>query len=199
MECVFEETPETPGDVTGRSWASEDYAVEQERALIARLDAGAGLGDVLARLARSIEAKAQDGMITSVLLLDADGQHLRHGAAPSLPDAYNAAIDGIAIGPSVGSCGTAAYCGHPIYVADIAADPLWQDFRDLALAHGLRACWSTPIVAEDDRILGTFALYYRQPRSPTERDRELIRRAVRTAALLIGRARERKNHLLTEA
>jgi GAF domain-containing protein len=199
MECVFEETPETSGDAASQTWASEDYAVEQERALIGRLDAGAALDDVLAELVRSIEAKAQDGMITSILLLDADGQHLRHGAAPSLPDAYNAAIDGIAIGPSVGSCGTAAYCGHPIYVPDIAADPLWRDFRDLALAHGLRACWSTPIVAKDDGLLGTFALYYRQPRSPTERDRELIRRAVRTAALLIERAREGKDHVLTKA
>ena len=113
-------------------------------------------------------------LLTSILLLDEDGEHLRHGAAPSLPAAYCEAIDGIAIGPEVGSCGTAAFVGHSIYVTDIASDPLWANFRDLALSHGLRACWSTPIQADDGKLLGTFAVYYRTPRAPHAEEVEAI-------------------------
>src|SRR5262249_52883333 len=108
----------------------------------------------------------------------------------SLPDAYNAAIHGIGIGPTVGSCGTAAYTKSPVIVEDIAIDPLWDDFRDLALTHGLRACWSTPLLASDGRVLGTFAMYYRQPRSPSEDDFQLIRLVTRTATLAIEHQRQ---------
>ena len=162
---------------------------EQQRVIAAQLVGGASLAQSLARLVETVEAHSDTGMLASVLLLDPDGRHLRHGAAPSLPEAYNAAIDGIEIGPSVGSCGTAAYCGHPIYVADIAQDPLWRDFKELALGNGLRACWSMPVQSSDNRVLGTFAIYYRAPRSPTDSDKELIRRAAETAALLIETAR----------
>ena len=112
----------------------------------------------------------------------------RHGAGPSLPAAYNAAIDGIAIGPSVGSCGTAAFRGEPVFVSDIAADLLWADFRDLALEHGLRACWSVPIRASQGAVLGTFAMYRREPRDPTAADLEIVDFVVRTAGLVIERA-----------
>ncbi|RYF38050.1 MAG: GAF domain-containing protein, partial [Comamonadaceae bacterium] len=105
---------------------------------------GAPLHEVLEVLVHTAESQSSVSFLCSILLLDEDGKHLRHGAAPSLPDAYNAAIDGIAIGPAVGSCGTAAHFGHSIYVTDIARDPLWVNFKDLALQHGLRACWSTP-------------------------------------------------------
>lgn len=152
--------------------------------LIEALDRGDDLKDVLSALIREIEAHAQNtSMLGSILLLD--GDHLRHGAAPRLPAAYNAAIDGVTIGPSVGSCGTAAYCGHAIYVADIAKDPLWKDFSALALHHGLRACWSMPITSAAGRVLGTFALYYREPRTPSEQDRALIRLAADTARVLL--------------
>jgi PAS domain S-box-containing protein len=147
------------------------------------------LDDALAELVRSIETQSQDTMHASILLLAPDGTHLRHGAAPSLPDAYNAAIDGLAIGPTAGSCGTAAYTREPVVVSDIATDPLWADYIELAREHGLRACWSTPIFSAAGDILGTFAMYYDQPRTPSEDDRHLIGFAARTAALLIERKR----------
>jgi GAF domain-containing protein len=121
---------------------------------------------VLSEYLREVEAASDSELLTSILLLDDSGRILHHGAAPSLPADYCAAIDGIEIGSAVGSCGTAAFVGHSIYVTDIASDPLWGDFRELALAHDLRACWSTPILDEDGNLLGTFATYYRTPRAP---------------------------------
>lgn len=134
----------------------------------AETDAGRSLESVLDRYLREIEGAADSDIRTSILLLDRDRKHLLHGAAPSLPKAYCEAIDGIAVGPSVGSCGTAAYAGHSIFVTDIATDPLWTDFRDLALSHDLRSCWSTPIRSSDEEVVGTFAIYHSTARAPTE-------------------------------
>ena len=106
-----------------------------------------------------------------------------------MPDAYNAAIDGIAIGPAVGSCGSAAFSNAPVFVSDIASDPLWADFRELALGHGLRACWSLPIRSAQGKVLGTFAMYHHEPREPSGGDLEVIDFVVRTAGLAIERAR----------
>ena len=129
---------------------------------------------ILDEYLREVESASDGEILTSILLLDETGQHLRHGAAPSLPEAYCEAIDGIEIGPEVGSCGTAAFVGHSIYVTDIETDPLWTAFRDLALSHGLRACWSTPIFDPSGKILGTFAIYYRTPRAPYTSEVEAI-------------------------
>lgn len=153
--------------------------------LIAR---GAPLAETLHALARLVESQAE-GMVCSILLVDGAGRRLRHGAAPGLPDAYNRAIDGIAIGPAVGCCGTAAYRRVPVVVSDIASDPLWDDFRELGLVHGLRACWSTPILAADGRVLGTFAIYYREPREPGLQDRGLVATLTYLAGIAIERAR----------
>jgi GAF domain-containing protein len=131
---------------------------------------GDALENVLDRFLLAIEAAADTDMRTSILLLDNERRCLLHGAAPSLPRAYCDAIHGIEIGPSVGSCGTAAYVGHSIFVTDIASDPLWADFRDLALAHDLRSCWSTPIRSADDKVIGTFAIYHSTARAPTEEE-----------------------------
>jgi GAF domain-containing protein len=150
----------------------------------------AELSNVLNDLLRAVEAQS-DGMLASILLIDTDGEHLRHGAAPSLPAAYTQAIDGIKIGPGVGSCGTAAYVGHPVYVTDIANDLFWTDYRDLALAHGLRACWSVPIESADGKVLGTFAIYHLQPRSPTPQELVTIAQLSDTAAMTIEHFRER--------
>jgi GAF domain-containing protein len=119
----------------------------------------------------------------SVLLLDSDGMTLRSGAAPSLPQGYCQAIDGARIGPSVGSCGTAAYRKQPVVVSDIASDPLWAEYRQLALPYGLRACWSTPIATQDGTILGTFAVYYREPRSPDAQHLQVIAHATHLAGV----------------
>lgn len=143
----------------------------------------------LGELLGIVESTSKTGVLGSILLLDQDGKHLRHGAAPSLPDAYNEAIDGAEIGPCVGSCGTAAFTAEPVFVSDIANDPLWVDFRDVAGAHGLRACWSTPILTSGRRVLGTFAMYHREPREPTVRDLALVDLVTQTAALVIDRDR----------
>lgn len=144
------------------------------------------LPQVLNELVLTVEELGDD-LLASVLLLDEEGQHLCLGAAPSLPEAYNQAIDGVEIGPGVGSCGAAAYRGEQVIVADIATDPLWVGFRELALAYGLRACWSTPIRSVDGRLLGTFALYYHVPRFPNPGDLNLIKQVAWVAGLAIDR------------
>src|SRR5262249_24562747 len=128
-------------------------------------------------------------MLCSVKLLDQDRQTLHHGAAPSLPAAYNQAIDGAPIGPSAGSCGTAAFRAEMVVVSDIVTDPLWAKFRPLALPHGLRACWSSPILSTGGAVLGTFAMYYREPRSPSSAEVALIERAAEIAGMAIERKR----------
>ena len=129
---------------------------------------GHTLEKILDKYLLEIEAAAEGDIRTSILLLDSQRKHLMHGAAPSLPKAYCDEIDGIEIGPSAGSCGTAAYLGHAIFANDIATDPLWTDFRDLALSHDLRSCWSTPIRSDDEEVIGTFAVYHTVARAPTE-------------------------------
>src|SRR5258708_17583305 len=128
-------------------------------------------------------------MLASVLLLDADGVHLRHGAAPSLPQAYIQAIDGLPIGPNEGSCGSAASRREPVFVSDIASDPLWAPYAELALSHGLRACWSSPIFSSHAEVLGTFAMYYRRPRRPAPRDLRAVDIVTRTVAIAIEQSR----------
>jgi signal transduction histidine kinase/HPt (histidine-containing phosphotransfer) domain-containing protein len=152
------------------------------------LATGARLEDVLAALAQTVEEQAP-GMRCSILLLDDDGRRLRHGAAPGLPEAYCRAIDGLEIGPAAGSCGTAAHRRERVIVADVATDERWASFRDVALAHGLRACWSEPIVAADGAVLGTLAMYYGEPRTPGRRDTNLIVIAAHLAAIAIERKR----------
>lgn len=154
--------------------------------LLEMIAVGKPLPAVLDALCMTVEQQAP-GMLCSVLLLD--GDLLRHGGAPSLPEVYCRAIDGIEIGPGVGSCGTAAYSRQPVVVSDIANDPLWAAFRDLALGHDLRACWSFPILAGDGRCLGTFAMYYGRARTPTRRDWGLVEVATHVAKVAIERHR----------
>jgi PAS domain S-box-containing protein len=156
--------------------------------LVERIATGAPLADVLRRLVLLIEAQATD-MTCSILLLDAERGVVRHGAAPSLPPAFVAAIDGQPIGPAAGSCGTAAYRGERVIVEDIATHPYWATYRDAALPHGLRACWSSPIFSIDRKVLGTFAMYYRVPRGPTDDERQWVERATNLAAVALERAR----------
>ncbi|MDX2090138.1 MAG: histidine kinase [Kofleriaceae bacterium] len=157
-----------------------------ERRALAMLAAGAPLGDILEALTEVIEELVPDTMV-SVLVIDRSGTRLLHGAAPSLPEAYNRAVHGAPIGPAAGSCGTAAYKRDTVIVSDIANDPLWVDYRDLALAHDLRACWSTPILANDGHVLGTFAVYYKSVRNPTPGAMALVMNAVHVASIAIER------------
>jgi two-component sensor histidine kinase len=174
--------------------------IDAENRVLTMVASDQPLGATMEGLVKSIEAYLGHNVLASVLLLDADGKHLKHCAAPNLPDDYNRAIDGLEIGPGAGSCGTAAYTGKPVYVSDIDTDPLWKDFRDLADQYDLRACWSTPILSRANTVLGTFALYHRQPRRPEADELEIVNLLVKIAALAIERqwGREQRQMLLQE-
>ena len=155
-----------------------------EKRILEMVAKGGSLTEILDSLCRLVEEQAS-GVMASILLVE--GSKLRHGAAPSLPKAYTDAIDGVVIGPSVGSCGTAAYRGEQVIVQDIAIDPLWADYRGAALPHSLRACWSTPIFSAQGNVIATFAMYYREPRTPGGRDRQIIEQITNLAGLAIER------------
>jgi PAS domain S-box-containing protein len=181
-------------DVTERKRAqalrdAESHILE----MIAR---DAPLEEILEKLVRVVEAQFA-GLLCSVLLLDEDGQHVRHGAAPSLPEAYTQAINGIRIGPKAGSCGTAMYRREPVVVTDILQDPLWETYRGVAELYGLRACWSTPILAPSGNVLGSFAMYYREPRNPSLAETRALEMATHLAGIAIERklAREERERL----
>jgi PAS domain S-box-containing protein len=157
---------------------------------------GNSLAEILDNLCRLAEAQAGD-VLASVLLLD--GNRLRHGGAPGLPKTFTDAIDGAVIGPSAGSCGTAAYRGQRVIVEDIATDPLWADCRDLALSHSLCACWSTPVFSSQGKVIGTFAIYYREPRRPTQRDQEIIDLITHLAGVTIQQKLAEQNLQRSEA
>lgn len=161
----------------------EDFRVGQSR-ILEMIAANAPLSEILKRLVLLIEAQSPD-MLCSVLLLSDDGDHIRHGAAPSLPEDFVKAIDGAQIGPKDGSCGTAMYRGQPVIVTDVSVDPLWENYRELADASGLRACWSTPILSGRGKVLGSFAMYYREPRTPTGAEAGLTDVATRIAGLAV--------------
>jgi PAS domain S-box-containing protein len=159
-----------------------------QRALLERIAGGAALKDVLSDIVRLVEQQAE-GMLCSLLLLDREQGCVRHGAAVSLAPEFMQSIDGAAIGPSAGSCGTAAYRGERVIVEDIATSPLWADYKPLALPHGLLACWSSPIFSTRREVLGTFAMYYRQARGPSAREIAWVDRATHLAAIAIERDR----------
>ncbi|GAB4399840.1 MAG: hypothetical protein OHK0048_14140 [Rhodoferax sp.] len=146
------------------------------------------LPELLRAFVNRLEASDPDVM-SSVLLLDADGQRLRYAVAPRLPLAYCQAVDGVTIGPRVGSCGTAAYTRQVVIVSDIAKDPLWADYRDLALAHGLRACWSVPLLSPQAEVLGTLANYHKQPKRPSAEQINALKRSAYLLALVIAHHR----------
>jgi diguanylate cyclase (GGDEF)-like protein/PAS domain S-box-containing protein len=167
---------------------AEQWRDRQNR-ILELIASGAPLAEALGGLMLAVEAQAP-GMLCSILLPDGDGARLRTGAAPSLPETYNRAVDGVAIGPAVGSCGTAAYRREQVIVTDIASDPLWVDYRGLAAEHGLRACWSTPILARPGSLLGTFANYFQEPRGPAPGELELVASAAHIARIAIEKRRD---------
>src|SRR5207248_325034 len=183
-------------DITERKRA--EMLLAGEKRLLKMIARGDSRALILEALCRLVEELAS-GALSSVLLLDPKTNRLRHGAAPSLPIPYTETIDGLVIGPCVGSCGTAAYRAEPVIVSAIASDPLWANFRHLALGHGLRACWSTPILSSAGKVLGTFAIYYRQPRSPTPQEHELIEQITHLASIAVEREQAEEALRLTQA
>src|SRR6266850_946654 len=159
-----------------------------ENRLLEMVAKGESLPSILDGICRLVE-KISSGSLCSILLLDPSGDRLWHGAATSLPASYTSAFDGRAIGPTSGPCGRAVYFGKPVIVCDIAADPLGDDYRDLALAHGLQACWSTPIFSSEGKVLGSFAVLAREPRSPTPQHEKIIAQVTHLAAVAIERKR----------
>ncbi|PWV97115.1 PAS domain S-box-containing protein/diguanylate cyclase (GGDEF)-like protein [Hoeflea marina] len=181
-------------DITKRK--RSDILLEGQTRVLEMIARNDSVFDVLNSLVQVIEHQ-MEGVFCSVLLYDARTRQLHHGAAPSLPPAYVDAIDGVTIGASVGSCGTAAYHGMPVVVSDIANDPRWEGFQELAELHGLRSCWSNPILSHQGTVLGTFAMYTGRVASPGAAELELTHDAVRLAAIAIERkhAEDQINHL----
>jgi PAS domain S-box-containing protein len=172
--------------VTSASGSDQIGAFDaSERDVLERIAAGAPLGAILEDIVRLVERQAP-GMRCSILLLDREQQCVRYGAAPSLPPEFSRAIDGSPIGPEEGSCGAAAFLGARVIVEDIAVHPYWTAYKDLALPHGLRACWSSPIFSTTREVLGTFAMYYSEPRGPVPREIAWVDAATHLAAVAIG-------------
>jgi signal transduction histidine kinase len=166
----------------------EDAFRAAQHQVLEMIATGRPLTAVLDTLVRLVENHS-DGMLCSVLRLDHDGTTMRHGAAPSLPVDYLRAIDGQSIGPRVGSCGTAMYLGQRVIVTDILTDVLWADYRDLACRFNLRACWSMPIFSPERKVLGSFAMYYSEPREPRQDELRLIETAADIARIAIEQRR----------
>jgi signal transduction histidine kinase len=181
-------------DVTERRRA--EALRDGESRILEMIARDAPLGEILEKLVRVVEAQFA-GLLCSVLLLDEDERHVRHGAAPSLPQNYTKAIDGLCIGPKAGSCGTAMYRREPVVVTDILQDPLWEQYRGVAEPYGLRSCWSTPILAHSGKALGSFAMYYREPRSPSPAETRALEMATHLAGIAIERklTREERERL----
>jgi signal transduction histidine kinase/ActR/RegA family two-component response regulator len=154
-------------------------------ALLERIATGAPLNEVLIAIVRFIEAQADD-MLCTILRVDAESGRVHTAAAPSVPVEYARAIDGLTIGPNAGSCGRAAYLKELVICEDIEHDQYWADYRQLALPHGLRACWSTPILSPSRDVLGTFAMYYRTTRGPTVHEKEWVNVGTHLAAIAIA-------------
>lgn len=165
---------------------SPQFAAEQQR-IEDMIAADTPLREILTELVLMIEAQSPE-MICSILLLSLDGNHVRHAVAPSLPENYIKVIDGSPIGPKNGSCGTAMFRGRPVIVTDIATDPLWEEYRNFAWAINVAACWSTPILSSKGKVLGSFAMYYREPRGPKPAEQRLTDVATKLASRAIERS-----------
>ncbi|HVZ80244.1 MAG TPA: PAS domain-containing protein [bacterium] len=175
-------------DTTERKY--QDILMAEETRLLEMIASGSSMPEVLDAMVRGIEAISKD-MTGSILLLTPDGTRFERIAAPSLPEVYCQAILKEPIGPQAGSCGTAVHLGKPVITQDIQTDPLWEKYRDWVEPFGLRACWSTPIRDAQGKVLGTFAMYYKEPRLPGPEDQMLIQRATHLAGVAIEKCRVR--------
>jgi diguanylate cyclase (GGDEF)-like protein/PAS domain S-box-containing protein len=171
-------------DITERKKA--EILRDGEAQILEMIALNAPLHDVLKRIVLLVESQL-DNIHCTILLLDSEGKHLRHAAGPSMPQDYINAIDGVRIGPDVGSCGTAAYRQETVIVSDIPHDPLWRNYRELAKRFGLVSCWSTPIFSHDGAVLGTFAMYSGSVREPSAEESKLVNVSTRIAGIAIAR------------
>jgi PAS domain S-box-containing protein len=169
----------------------EEFFRAGQSRVLEMIAADAPLADVLTSLVLLMEGQAE-GLRCSILLLNRDGKHVRHGAAPNLPEAYVKAVNGAPIGPRNGSCGTAMYRRRPVVVTDVMTDPLWTDYRELAKICGLRACWSTPILSAQGNVLGSFAMYREENRGPLPEETRLTQIATHIAGIAIERQRQQE-------
>jgi formate hydrogenlyase transcriptional activator len=172
----------TNTDIEERKQA--DSLLRAEKRTLEMIAGGARLADILGNLCDTIDAQAGN-IISAVMLMDEDGMHLWPAAGPRLPKGWFEAISPLKIGPCVGSCGTAASLKQRVIASDIATDPLWVDYRDVALSYGLRAAWSQPLLSKNQKVLGTFGMYYAEPRTPSESDLQLIEGAGHVAVIAI--------------
>jgi diguanylate cyclase (GGDEF)-like protein/PAS domain S-box-containing protein len=173
-------------------------SLQQEKAILEMIALDGPLESVLSEICLGAERTLSGPARCSISLLDPDGLHMRMGAAPSLPEQYSRAIDGLEIGPQAGSCGSAIYWNKQIVVHDIEHDPLWTDYRGLARAHGFRACWSVPVAAASGGVLGAFAIYYDKTRAPSDEDMAFMRDVTHLAGIAISKDRVEKNLQETE-
>jgi len=184
-------------DITERKRA--EGRAQLQTTILRQITEGRPLSDILRELVEEVEAQ-RPGLLGSVVLYDAAENTVRHGAAPNLPDAYTRAIDGAEVGPKVGSCGTAMHTRSSVVAEDIESDPRWADYREVALQHDLRACWSVPIQDAENNVLGAFAMYYREEKTPDSADWSLIEEARSLARIALVRHQANKQlRLLTEA
>ncbi len=169
----------------------EEFFRAGQSRVLEMIAADSPLPEVLTELVLLMEAQAE-GLRCSILLLDRDGKHVRHGAAPHLPDAYVKTVNGAAIGPRNGSCGTAMFTRRPVVVTDVMTDPLWADYRELARISGLSACWSTPILSSRGDVLGSFAMYREEKRRPVPEETRLTQIATHLAGIAIERQQQQE-------
>lgn len=172
-------------DVTERR--REQSLLTYQSQVLEQVVRGGPLTDVLDALCLAIGRHVSRDAVATILLVDEGGTILRPAAGRRCPDAYSAAINPVRIGPASGSCGTAAYRREPVLVTDIAADPLWADYRHVALPHGLRSCWSLPILSSTGGVLGTFAVYLPSPGRPSDQDLGVMHFLSRTAGIAVER------------
>ena len=181
-----EELVGTGVDVTRQKRA--EALLSAEKRMLEKIAAGAELKEVLGSLCDAVEEQAHN-LVSMVLLMDPDSRRLWPAAGRCVPKEWIAAISPLPIGPSAASCGTAAFMKQMVISADIASDPLWAAYRETALAHDLRSCWSQPLISKDQEVLGTLAMYYPAPRKPGDADLELMERAAHVAQIAIERDR----------
>ena len=167
----------------------QECFTEEHRAVLEKIARGEPLKVTLTALVHAIENHSSE-MLCSLMLMAEDGKHLNSFVGPRLPAEYTAAVDGVEIGPEAGSCGTAAFLKKPVIVTDVVTDPLWRRFHPYATKHGLRSCWSTPILDSQERVLATFAMYQRTCSAPTVEQTYIVTIATQTAAIAIIRHRE---------